>query len=350
MNKKLRLFVPIGLLVSFGLTTIWSTVPDLFWIQLGFLAFGVLIAFIFYKIDFTVALSLSTLIYIFSVFLLVITLFFGENVRGATRWLGVGPFAPQTSEIVKPLLILAYTGFLVNHKLDKIKNLLFYFVMAGIPVILVKIQPDLGSALVLSALAGFMAVFGGLPPKKIILLLLFLLLLIPLSPYFLKDYQLDRLESFINPYHDPRGRGYNVIQSVIAIGSGGILGQGVRLGTQSHLNFLPERHTDFIFASFAEEFGLLGISLTLIAYFSLLSLLISAAEKLKEPEYRLLGVGIIAIFLFQTVVNIGMNLGMMPVTGITLPLFSYGGSSLLSFMALLGMSARLLELTPAHQL
>ena len=350
MNKKLRLFVSVGLLVSFGLTTIWSTVPDLFWVQLGFLAVGILLAFVFYKLDFTVALNLSTLIYIFSVFLLVITLFFGDSVRGATRWLGVGPFAPQTSEIVKPLLVLAYAGFLVNHKLDKLKNLLLYLVMVGTPVILVKIQPDLGSALVLSALAAFMAVFGGLSAKKISLFLLLLLLLIPLSPYFLKDYQLDRLESFINPYHDPRGRGYNVIQSVIAIGSGGIFGKGVRLGTQSHLNFLPERHTDFIFASFAEEFGLLGISLTLVAYFSLLSLLLATVEKLKGQEYRLLGIGIIAILLFQTVVNIGMNLGMMPVTGITLPFFSYGGSSLLSFMALLGMSARLLELTPTHQI
>lgn len=350
MNKKTKLFVSVGLLVCFGLTTIWSTVPDLFWVQLGFLAVGILIAFVFYKLDFTIALSLSTLIYIFSVFLLVITIFFGENVRGATRWLGVGPFAPQTSEIVKPLLILSYAGFLVNHKLDKLKNLFLYVVMTGIPVLLVKIQPDLGSALVLSALAGFMAVFGGLSAKKIVLFLFLLLLLIPLSPYILKDYQLDRLESFVNPYHDPRGKGYNVIQSVIAIGSGGIFGKGVRLGTQSHLNFLPERHTDFIFASFAEEFGFLGISLTLVAYFSLLSLLISTVEKLKEPEYRLLGVGITAVFLFQTVVNIGMNLGIMPVTGITLPLFSYGGSSLLSFMALLGMSARLLELTPTHEL
>ena len=350
MNKKLRLLISVGLLVSFGLTTIWSTVPNLFWVQFSFLGIGLLIAFVFYKLDLTVALSLSTLIYIFSVFLLVITLFFGDNIRGATRWLGVGPFAPQTSEIVKPLFVIAYAGFLANHKLDKLKNLLLFIVVAGIPVILVNIQPDLGSALVLSALATFMAVFGGLSPKKIILFLLFLLLLIPLSPYFLKNYQLDRLESFINPYHDPRGKGYNVIQSVIAIGSGGVFGKGVRLGTQSHLNFLPERHTDFIFASFAEEFGLLGISLTLIAYFSLLSLLLSTVEKLKEQEHRLLGIGIITIFLFQTVVNIGMNLGIMPVTGITLPLFSYGGSSLLSFMALLGMSARLLELTPAHQI
>ncbi|MEK7064677.1 MAG: FtsW/RodA/SpoVE family cell cycle protein [Patescibacteria group bacterium] len=346
MNKKLRLLISVGLLVSFGLTTIWSTVPDLFWVQFSFLGIGLLIAFVFYKLDLTVAFGASNFIYIFCLLLLVLTLFFAPSVRGTTRWfLGI-----QTSEVVKPLLILAYAGFLVKHKLDKLKNLLLFIVMALIPVILVKIQPDLGSALVLTALATFMAVFSGLSPKKIIIFLLFLLLLVPLSPYFLKGYQLDRLESFINPYHDPRGRGYNVIQSVIAIGSGGIFGKGVRLGTQSHLNFLPERHTDFIFASFAEEFGLLGISLTLIAYFSLLSLLLSTVEKLKEQEHRLLGVGIIAIFLFQTVVNIGMNLGIIPVTGITLPLFSYGGSSLLSFMALLGMSARLLELTPAHQI
>ena len=122
------------------------------------------------------------------------------------------------------------------------------------------------------------------------------------------------------------------------------------MGTQSHLNFLPERHTDFIFASFAEEFGLLGIVLVLFAYFYLLYRLYDISNRLKDRENRLLALGILSIFMFQSVVNIGMNLGVMPITGITLPLFSYGGSSLISFAALLGMSLRLLELTPTHQI
>ncbi len=350
MNKKIRLLISVGLLICFGLTTIWSTAPELFWVQLGLFVAGMLVTFLFYKLDLTLVLSLSNIIYIFSIMILVITLFFGENIRGATRWLNLGFFSPQTSEIVKPLLVIAYSGFLVNHRLNRWKNILLFSLLAGIPVILVKIQPDLGSALVLSALAVFMAVFAGMSKTKIVIFLFISVLLLPLMPFFLKQYQLDRLESFINPYHDPRGKGYNVIQSVIAIGSGGPIGKGVRLGTQSHLNFLPERHTDFIFASFAEEFGLLGVGLTLLAYYSLLTLLLSTIERLKEPEYQFLGVGIMAIFLFQTVVNLGMNLGVMPVTGITLPLFSYGGSSLLSFMALLGIGVHLLELVPTHRL
>ncbi|OGD72137.1 hypothetical protein A3A84_01805 [Candidatus Collierbacteria bacterium RIFCSPLOWO2_01_FULL_50_23] len=350
MNRKAGLLISVGVLLSFGLTTIWSTVPNLFWVQFSFLVIGLVIAFIFYKLDFTIAFSLSTFLYIFSIFLLVITLFFGQSIRGASRWLGVGTWQLQTSEIVKPLLALAYAGFLANNSLKKFKNLLIFSVLALIPVLLVKTQPDLGSALVLFVLAGLMGLFAGINRRYVIIIALLFLVSIPLAPYFLKDYQLARIESFLNPYHDPRGKGYNAIQSVIAIGSGGLIGKGVRLGTQSHLNFLPERHTDFIFASFAEEFGLLGIVLVLAAYFYLLSRLFEVSSKLKEPDQKLLAIGILSIFMFQSLINIGMNLGIMPVTGITLPLFSYGGSSLISFAALLGMSLRLLELTPTHRL
>lgn len=346
MGRKTGLFISVGLILSFGLTTIWSTVPDLFWTQVGFLFLGLFIGFVFYKLDLTTAFSLSGLIYIFTVLLLALTLFFGSEARGATRWL----LGLQTSEIAKPLLALSYAGFLINHRLDKVKNLIMYIALALVPFLLVRAQPDLGSALVLLALASFMGLFAGIKVRWVVVLLFLVLLSLPLAPYLLKDYQLDRIESFLNPYHDPKGKGYNVIQSVIAIGSGGLIGKGVRLGTQSHLNFLPERHTDFVFASFAEEFGLLGVLLVIAAYYYLLSLLISTSQKVKEPEQRLLAVGILSILLFQVVVNIGMNLGLMPVTGITLPLFSYGGSSLVSFLALLGLASRLLELTPSHRI
>lgn len=346
MGKRTGLFISVGLILSFGLTTIWSTAPSLFWVQAGFLVVGLVLAYLFYKLDLSIAFSLSTLIYIFTILLLALTLFFGQSARGATRWfLGF-----QTSEIAKPLLAIAYAGFLTNHRLDKIKNLLLFFFLAAIPALLVRAQPDLGSALVLFALASLMAIFAGLGLKRIIILTLLLALVIPLAPLFLHDYQMERIESFLNPYHDPKGSGYNVIQSVIAIGSGGVLGKGVRLGTQSHLNFLPERHTDFVFASFAEEFGFLGITLVIFAYYYLLSLLTNTASRVKQPEHRLLAIGILAIIFFQVVVNIGMNLGLIPVTGITLPLFSYGGSSLVSFLALLGLSVRLLELNPTHRI
>ncbi len=346
MSRRTGLLISVFLILCFGLTTIWSTVPSLFWVQAGFLLAGILIAFVFYKLDLSLAFSLSTFIYLASILILVLTLFFGLSVRGATRWF----LGTQTSEIVKPFLAIAYAGFLANHKLNKFKNLAAFIVIAVIPVLLVKAQPDLGSSLVLAALAGFMAVFARLGKKKILAFTLLLVVLVPTAPLFLKSYQLDRLESFINPYHDPKGKGYNAIQSVIAIGSGGFLGKGVRLGTQSHLNFLPERHTDFIFASFAEEFGLIGVILVILAYYYLLMTLSRIAQTAKEDEHRFLALGILAIFTFQTIVNIGMNLGLLPVTGITLPLFSYGGSSLISFMMLLGLSLRLLELTPSHKI
>lgn len=350
MNRKLGILISIGLLLCFGLTTIWSTVPDLFWVQVGFLAFGVFIAYIFFRLDLSIAFSLSTFLYIFSVILLVVTLLWGQSIRGATRWIGIGNNQLQTSEVVKPILALAYAGFLANHSLRKIKNLIGFSLIALVPVLLVRAQPDLGSALVLLVLAAFMGLFAGANLRYVGLFIVLSLLFLPMAPLFLKDYQLNRIEAFLNPYHDPKGRGYNVIQSVIAIGSGGLIGKGVRLGTQSHLNFLPERHTDFIFASFAEEFGLLGISLVLLAYYYLLNRLFEVSRALKDRASRLLGIGILAIFMFQSLINIGMNLGIMPVTGITLPFFSYGGSSLLSFAALLGLSLHLLELTPPHRI
>lgn len=346
MDKKSGLLISVGLILSLGLTTIWSTAPSLFLVQVSYLLIGFLVALIFYKFDMSTISGLSMQIYFLTISLLVLTILFGQSARGATRWL----LGMQTSEIAKPLLIISYAGFLTKHRLDRVKNLIIYIFLTLIPVILVKVQPDLGSSLVLFALSSFMGIFAGISGRKIAVLLFFLLLFIPVAPYFLHDYQLDRLESFWNPYHDPRGKGYNVIQSVIAIGSSGLLGKGVRLGTQSHLNFLPERHTDFIFASFAEEFGLLGIIAILLAYYYLLTKLLDIAKNTRDGQNRYLALGVFSVFSFQTLVNIGMNLGILPVTGITLPFFSYGGSSLISFTMLLGISLRLLELNPIHRI
>jgi len=346
VNNKIKVAIGAALVLSFSLTTIWSTAPRLFGQQLTFLAIGLVIGLIFYKLDLGVLFGISPVFCLLSLLLLTATLLFGDPVRGSTRWLG--PI--QTSEAVKPLLVIFYAAFLANRDINKLKNLLLYAILALIPAVLIKIQPDLGSALVVLSLAAILAVFSGLNKKLVLLFLIISLAAAPLAPLVLKDYQIDRLQSFINPHQDPQGIGYNVIQSIIAIGSGGVLGKGVRLGTQSHLNFLPERHTDFIFASFAEEFGFVGIVLALFAYYFLFSGLVGDTADLKEKNSRLLSSGIIWIFLFQMVVNIGMNLGLMPVTGITLPLFSYGGSSLISSMALLGLSINLLELTPRFKI
>lgn len=337
-NSRSKILVSLGLILIFSLITIWSTVPNLFFYQLSFLLAGLIIMHYFSKLDLRLLLGLSTPLYIISVLLLLLTLVLGENVRGSTRWLNLKLFSPQTSEFVKPLLILFYANFLASKK--KIST---YFALALIPFFLVLKQPDLGSALVLLIVPVVLYVSSHFKLKNFLILSFLILILIPVGLKFAKPYQLRRIDSFLNPYSDTAGGGYNVIQSIIAVGSGRFMGKGVSLGTQSHLNFLPERHTDFIFASFVEEFGFLGGLFVLVGFFLLLQTMLDTANKLKDSGLYLTQVAIFTLFAFQIFVNIGMNLGLMPVTGITLPLFSYGGSSLISSLAILGLQLNLID-------
>ena len=343
-NSRFKVLISIGIILIFSLTTIWSTVPNLFFYQLTFLSSGLIIMYFFSKLDLGLILGLSTPLYIISVLLLLITILFGESVRGSTRWLNLGLFSLQTSEVVKPFLILFYANFLSQKNL-KPKNLLTFGLLSTIPFFLVFKQPDLGSALALLAIPLILYISNYFKPKTLLIIALFLAVIIPIGFKFIKPYQSKRIESFINPYSDSFGSGYNVIQSTIAIGSGRFFGKGVSLGTQSHLNFLPERHTDFIFASFVEEFGLLGSILVLSSFFVLFQTMINNAINLKDRGPYLTQLAILTLFSFQTAINIGMNLGLAPVTRITLPFFSYGGSSLISSFAIIGIQLKLLDYT-----
>ena len=345
-KNKLWLLSSIVIILILSLITIWSTVPSLFYTQLSFLVVSLLIVTIVAKIDISVLFSMSTVIYFFSLALLVITFLVGRNIRGSVRWIDFGFFNLQTSELIKPLLAISYSAFLVSNPIKKTKDFLIFMGIALVPVLIVAKQPDLGSALTLLFLPISLLIASGHTKKIAIGLTIFLCLAIPLESKLLKPYQKERLETFINPYKDPKGAGYNVIQATVAVGSGGVFGKGVRLGTQSHLNFLPERHTDFIFASFAEEFGLFGIAVLFFAFFTLFRYCLNIAGRQKEQRQFLLTMSIFFVFLFQFVVNVGMNLGIMPVTGITLPLFSYGGSSLISFAIFIGILIRQLDLLP----
>ncbi|KKS61526.1 MAG: Rod shape-determining protein RodA [Candidatus Collierbacteria bacterium GW2011_GWD2_42_50] len=338
-NKGLFIAALILVLVL-GLITIWSTVPDLFFTQLEFIIAGIIIVFLLSRLDTRTFFSISTGLYITSIFLLILTAIIGRNIRGSVRWIDLGIFNLQTSEIVKPFLAIFYASYLSQSKISKWKDVLKFLLLAMIPVVLVIIQPDLGTALTLICLPLALLVFTGHIKKLLIIGAVFLAVAIPLESYFLKPYQRQRIDTFINPYKDPQG----AIQATIAVGSGGIFGKGVKLGTQSHLNFLPERHTDFIFASFVEEFGLVGASFLLAAYFFIFQTCLQTGKVLRDSRASLLSLSVFTIMAFQTVVNIGMNLGVMPVTGITLPLFSYGGSSLLSFAILIGLQLRQLDL------
>lgn len=345
MRQGKRLLISALILIQIlSLVTIWSTYPELFLTQLSFVLVGTIIVLLLSKIDLSLFFSLSTPFYVVSIFLLIVTFFLGRNIRGSVRWIDLGIFNLQTSEIIKPFLAIFYSTYLSKLKLFTWKEFFLFLFWATIPVLLVAIQPDLGSALTLIFLPVALLAFSGQTKKLLLVGFIFLVLGVPLESKLLKPYQRQRLETFINPYQDPLGAGYNVIQATIAVGSGKIFGKGVKLGTQSHLNFLPERHTDFIFASFVEEFGLLGALVLLSSYTIVLYHCLVNIRRLRERPQILLSLSIFLIFLFQFTINVGMNLGIMPVTGITLPLFSYGGSSLLSFAILIGLQLRQLDL------
>ncbi len=348
--SKTSLVFSLFIVLVLGLVTVWSTVPDLFLSQIAFAVAGIIIAILFTRADINLLLSFGWAWYAITIFLLILTEIIGPEIRGSVRWIDLGFFNMQTSELAKPFLVFFYTNYLAKHDLKTIREFLKFIVIIAIPSFLVARQPDLGSALTLTAFPLVILALTGHMRKLLVLALISLVVIVPLESRLLKPYQRERIDTFLNPYKDPKGAGYNVIQANIAIGSGGIIGKGVRLGTQSHLNFLPERHTDFIFASYAEELGLIGVLILFSAYGFYIYRQISIAELFRQQKYSLLSLGIISIFLFQIVVNIGMNLGIMPVTGITLPIFSYGGSSLLSFSILVGIHLRLLDLLTPFEL
>ena len=263
----------------------------------------------------------------------------GDPVRGSTRWIPIGTFQLQAGEFAKPLLVLAFAYFIKAMPPKTIKNILINTLLFAIPALLIFKQPDLGTALVISSIWVAQMFVGGISYYLIGLVLATALIFAEFLPNFLHDYQLKRLQTFIDPFSDPLGAGYNVIQSIVAVGSGGFLGKGLGGGTQSHLRFLPERHTDFIFASLSEELGMVGGILVLFSLGGLLYRILHLGTHTHSSSSRLIYLGIFAYLFFQTFVNIGMNIGIAPVTGVTLPLISYGGSSVLATAITLGIAS-----------
>lgn len=271
-----------------------------------------------------------------------LTFIFGAVTRGATRWLSVGGVKLQASEAAKPILIIMSAYFFSRgwpaNKKHQLKILGKAALSVAGLVFLVAVQPDLGTAISLAAIFGSAVVISGIPKWLLGLSVLLLVILAPLGKFGLRDYQIRRLESFINPYSDPKGDGYQVIQSTIAVGSGMWTGRGLGRGTQSQLKFLPERHTDFIFASLVEELGFLGGVLVLGLYVALAAGLVGAAWAARDRVDRLVIGSAAGWLFFQSAINIMMNLGLAPVTGITLPFLSSGGSSMISSAAILGLA------------
>jgi rod shape determining protein RodA len=274
---------------------------------------------------------------------LVIVLLFGRVVNGSQRWLVLGPWHVQTSELAKPVLILVLARYFTEHTPAgtaslTFRNLLLPVLLVGLPFGLIVKQPNLSTAMVLVVLLAVMALMIGLRGTTLITLLLLGVGVLPLAwTLVLKDYQRERLLTLLNPQPDLLGAGYHSWQSKIAIGSGGLWGKGLLAGTQSRLSFLPERHTDFIFAVLAEEVGFVGVVLLLSLFVCLLVHGFIIAYRSRDRLGALVATGVVTMLAVQIFLNIGMTIGLVPIIGLPLPLMSYGGSSLVMTFLCLGL-------------
>jgi rod shape determining protein RodA len=308
--------------------------------QIFWISAGLVVMFLFAKIDYHKLLDFVPWAYGVCLLALVAVLAVGHKAMGGRRWLKLGPMQFQPSEWVKLVLILAMARYFANLGGRSLtwKDIFKAFAMVGVPMLLVLKQPDLGTTLTYTPILVAGLFLGGINLRQALILGSCALALVGgvwSSGKLLKPYQKARLTSFINPDSDPRGSGYQIRQSLIAVGSGGIWGKGAAQGTQTQGDFLPIPHADFIFAALGEEHGFIGAIFVLLLYFFILMRLIQNAQTAADLSGSLVIMGVVAVLTFQIAVNVGMVIGFMPVTGIPLPLMSYGGSSVLfTFLAL----------------
>ncbi len=336
------IFCFYGILVLYSSTRIESMGGEPFfyvkrqflWMILGFLFLTVILFIDYHQIE-----RYSTVIYFGVIVLLAMVIIFGRSTYGARRWLSIGPFDFQPSEFAKIALIIFLADFLSKNK-QKLDNFFYYllpFAYTGLLILLVFMQPDLGTSVVYLAILIIMLFTVGVKIKYLVLTFIAALSSIPVLWLILKEYQKNRLLLFINPNLDPLGGGYNVIQSKIAIGSGGFLGKGLFSGLQSQLKFLPAQHTDFIFSVVGEELGFAGAILLLGLYAIILWRGTRIALEARDLLGALLATGAVAFLFFHIIVNIGMAMGMLPATGLPLPFLSYGGSFMISNLLAIGI-------------
>jgi rod shape determining protein RodA len=351
-NFDWLLILAVGMLVLLGIILINNTtaaveglfdtsnlLQDFTFRQILYAGAGFLALFVLSLLDYRIFAGLQWVFYLVLLALLGIVFALGQITLGAQRWIPLGPFQLQPSEVGKLLLVLVLAKFLADNskQMDKWRTLGFSFGLVLLPAIMTYLQPDLGTSLIFMFLWGVMVLAAGLPWKQLLILALVLAILLPIVFLTLQPYQRDRITTFLNPTSDPLGAGYNVNQARIAIGSGQVLGRGIGSGTQSQLQFLRIRHTDFIFSVVGEELGFFGGVFFFALYAFVLIRMLRAAQVSRSTFGRLTAVGFASSLFFQAFVNLGMNVGIMPVTGIPLPFVSSGGSSLVTYLMMVGI-------------
>jgi rod shape determining protein RodA len=321
---------------TFNLPSDKYFINQCYWLLLGFTFCALIVLF-----DYRFLERIAYPLYIVMLLLLIFVLIKGRFVSGSKRWIDLGIFSFQPSEMAKLVMIFTLSKFF--HNREKTSSMGFFeflkplFIIA-LPTVLILLEPDLGTSIVLLLISFTVICLAGIRWKTVLILAVAVAIVLPLGWNFLiKDYQKRRIRGFLNPEADPLGSGYQQIQSKIAVGSGILFGKGYLKGTQSKLQFLPKQHTDFIMSNYSEEWGFFGSMVLLLLFSVLLIRGLSVAYNAKEKFGALMSYGLCALFFWQIFINISMELGIMPVVGMTLPLMSYGGSSLITNLVAVGL-------------
>jgi len=337
MTKDIWLLGSITFLIVLSVVILRSVAPALFPLYFVYIFVSVLSFWFFSQVGFEIVSIFSRQLYWISIALLILTLIIGRVTNGAIRWIPIGPFTLQPAELVRPFLIAFFATYLIKGEL-KMGKFIKVLALLALPTFLILVQPSLGVS-ILTVVAFFGVLISSNFDKKYILTgLAVTLAILPIFWNLMAPYQKGRLEAFLNPSSDPLGAGYNSLQSTIAVGSGRLFGKGIGRGIQTQLSFLPEKQTDFIFAAVSEEMGIIGSSLMLLATFIILYRLTVYMEAASSPAARAFLSGFFLTYLIQVFIHTGMNMGMLPVTGLPFPLVSAGGSSLLATMTGLGIA------------
>lgn len=332
----LGIIIPMILLVAIGLFVLNSLsflTPAYFvFVIIAFIAY-----FVFANIDFEILTIFSKYFYFGSIIFLLLPIFIGQATRGTIRWIPIGSFTIQPAELVRPFLLVFLAFFLATARKKDLKTIIKSFFLFSIPTFLILIQPSLGVTLLTTV--GFIGILlaSSFPRKFYIIGVAVALLMLPVGWSILADYQKERLLTFLTPAADPLGVGYNSLQATISVGSGRLTGRGLGRGVGTQLEFLPERQSDFIFASIGEELGFVGATLVLLITFFMLYRLVKIVENTKDPGRRSFVSGFFLAMFAQIIVHVGMNMSILPITGVPYPLVSAGGSSLIATMVGLGI-------------